>query len=346
MTVSQIPPGWGARRVRRGYLRLMLMAARRANIDADAVVTGTGVTAAEIEATGSRSLPIEVLYRLAKALRGAADDGVGLEMGDVSPITVHGSLGVAVSASDSLGEALTALSDIGGGSARLISFHFAVGAEFGDLVLSPDFDLGDLRHFILESHVALVSRMLEATVGQPIEGLQFHFPYLAPAWADRYVQRLPGQVVFGADALCIRVPRSQLGLKSVAADPRARDAAMRALRREADEVEAAAHDDVATFVRNRLAELAGDYPNLEVVASSLAMSPRTLIRKLRYKGLRYQQLLDEARAEVACWRLAHTDDTIDQIAADLGYAEPSNFSRTFRRWRGETPSAFRRRSRD
>src|SRR5580704_17420481 len=133
MTISHIPPGWSDRRIRRGYLRLMLMAARRANVDADEVVAGTAVTTSEIEATGSQTLPIEVLYRLAKALLGAVADGVGLEMGDVSPITVHGSLGVAVSASDSLGETLTALSDIGGGSARVISFHFAVGAEFGDL---------------------------------------------------------------------------------------------------------------------------------------------------------------------------------------------------------------------
>jgi AraC-like DNA-binding protein len=346
MTISHIPPGWSERRIRRGYLRLMLMAARRANVDVDEVVAGTGITPSEIEATSSQTLPIEVLYRLAKALVGAAADGVGLEMGDMSPITVHGPLGVAVSASDSLGEALATLSDIGGGSGRVVSFHFIVGSEFGDLTLSPDFDLGDLRHFILESNVALVSRMLEATVGQRIEGLRFHFPYLAPSWADRYVQRLPGQVVFGADALCIRVPRSQLGLKSVAADPRAREAATRAWRREADEVEAAAHDDVASFVRSRLSQVTEDYPNLDAVARSLAVSPRTLIRRLRDKGLRYQQLLDEARTEVACWRLTHTADTIDQIAADLGYAEPSNFSRTFRRWRGETPTAFRRRSRD
>lgn len=337
-----MPANWGARRIPRGYLRLMLMAARRAGVDPDAVVAGTGVTAREIEAAGSQSLPFEVLYRLAMALPGAATEGVGLEMGDVSPITVHGPLAIAVTASASLGEALATLSATGGGPTRLIRFQFAVGDDFGDLTLSPDFDLGDLRHFMLESTAALVSRVLEATVGQPIEGLQFHFPYPAPPWADKYALRLPGRVTFRADALRIRVPLAALELRSVAADPRAREAAMRAWRREADEVEAATHGDLASLVRGRLAQDGANYPDLETVARSLAMSPRTLIRRLRGRGLRYRQLLDEARAEVACWRLAHTHDTVDQIAADLGYADTSNFSRTFRRWRGTTPTAFRR----
>ncbi|MGH6957195.1 MAG: helix-turn-helix domain-containing protein, partial [Caulobacteraceae bacterium] len=60
------------------------------------------------------------------------------------------------------------------------------------------------------------------------------------------------------------------------------------------------------------------------------------------KGLRYRGLVDEARAEVACWRLVHTDQSVERVAESLGYADPSNFSRTFRRWRGTTPGAYRR----
>lgn len=322
-------------------MRVALMAARRAGVDVDAVLAGSGVTVAEIEAADPQLLPFEALYRLARALPGEAG-GVGLEIGDLSPITVHGPLAIAVSASETLGQALATLSEMGGGSGRVIRVNFAVGTEFGDLTMSPDFDLGDLRHFLLESQTVLVSRVLEATVGQPIEGLEFHFPYPAPPWRDRYAQHLPGRVAFDANRHCIRAPHSQLALKSLAADPRAREAALREWRREAADADAAAQGDLASLIRRRLAQAGADYPGLEAVASAFALSPRTLIRRLRDKGLRYRRLVDEARAEVACWRLAHTDDTVDQIAADLGYADPSNFSRTFRRWRGTTPSTYRR----
>jgi AraC-like DNA-binding protein len=319
---------------------MVLLAGRRADVDVEAVLAGTGVTARDIE-TGAQSLPFEVLYRLATALPGGGSGGVGLELGDLSPVIIHGAMGVAVSASGSLGEALQTLSEMGAGPARVMRFRFEVGPTFGDLTMTPDFDLGDIRHFVLEANTVLISRVLEATVGRPIPGLEFHFPYPAPAWADLYALRLPGRIVFDADALRIRAPAAQLALPSLAVDPAARAAALRAWRREANEVEAAAHGDLAALIRSRLAEERESYPDLEAIARSVALSPRTVIRRLRDKGLRYRQLVDEARAEVACWRLAHTEDTVDQIAADLGYADPSNFSRTFRRWRGKTPTAYR-----
>jgi len=207
--------------------------------------------------------------------------------------------------------------------------------------MTPEINLGNLRHFYLESNVALVNRALEATVGQTIEGLEYHFPYPAPAWSELYRRRLPGMVAFDADELRIRVPRDQLALRSFTADPRAREAALRDCRREADERDAAASGDLIASIRNRLAQVDGAYPDLAAVARSLGMSPRTLIRRLQDVGLRYRGLVDEARVELACWRLTHTEDTVEQIAADLGYVDTSNFSRTFRRWRATTPTAFR-----
>ena len=72
------------------------------------------------------------------------------------------------------------------------------------------------------------------------------------------------------------------------------------------------------------------------------VSSRTLIRKLRDEGLTYQQLLDRVREDLACWWLLHSDMSVEAIADRLGYQDTSNFSRTFRRWVGMTPSEFQR----
>lgn len=71
------------------------------------------------------------------------------------------------------------------------------------------------------------------------------------------------------------------------------------------------------------------------------MSTRTLIRRLREEGSQYQELLDQVRQELACWLLVHTELSIEAVAERLGYSDTSNFSRTFRRWLGMPPNAFR-----
>lgn len=67
-----------------------------------------------------------------------------------------------------------------------------------------------------------------------------------------------------------------------------------------------------------------------------------LIRRLREEGAHYQLLLDEVRQELACWLLQNTELSVEAVAERLGYRDTSNFSRTFRRWLGMTPNAWRR----
>jgi AraC-like DNA-binding protein len=80
---------------------------------------------------------------------------------------------------------------------------------------------------------------------------------------------------------------------------------------------------------------------LSEVASALGYSERGLRRQLERCGCSYRKLVEEvleARAKVMLLSSAHP---ISVIAYELGYETPSNFARSFRRWTGETPKAFR-----
>jgi len=81
---------------------------------------------------------------------------------------------------------------------------------------------------------------------------------------------------------------------------------------------------------------------IESVGRALAMSPRTLQRRLSAEGVSYQQLLEDARKEAAGRYLADGTLAIGEIAYLLGYAEPAPFHRAFRRWYGTTPESYRR----
>ena len=63
---------------------------------------------------------------------------------------------------------------------------------------------------------------------------------------------------------------------------------------------------------------------------------------MQREGTRWQALLDESRKQRAWWHLLHTPHSVEEIAARLVCQDTRNFSRSFRRWRGSTPSTVRR----
>ncbi|NNN45059.1 MULTISPECIES: helix-turn-helix transcriptional regulator [Vibrio] len=80
---------------------------------------------------------------------------------------------------------------------------------------------------------------------------------------------------------------------------------------------------------------------LAQAAQELGVSKRTLQRRLKEKHMSYSQCVDFAKKKHALALLADTQLTIQQIAYQLGYEEPSNFHRTFRRWYPFSPMQYR-----
>jgi AraC-like DNA-binding protein len=79
------------------------------------------------------------------------------------------------------------------------------------------------------------------------------------------------------------------------------------------------------------------------VARRLAMSSRTLSRKLGAEGTSLAQILDQLRAALAKRYLHDKTLPISEIAWLLGYREVSSLTHAFKRWTGMTPRRFRSR---
>jgi AraC-like DNA-binding protein len=67
------------------------------------------------------------------------------------------------------------------------------------------------------------------------------------------------------------------------------------------------------------------------------MSTRTLSRRLQEEGSSHQKLLDELRHSLAVRYLDDDRRTIAEVSFMLGFADPSAFSRAFKRWSGQSP---------
>jgi len=95
-------------------------------------------------------------------------------------------------------------------------------------------------------------------------------------------------------------------------------------------------------VRDRLSRAPADMPSLERVASELHIAPRSLRRRLEEEGTSFRSLLDEVRQALAEELLSTSPMKLEEIAARLSYAEPATFISAFKRWKGMSPTAYRR----
>jgi len=89
------------------------------------------------------------------------------------------------------------------------------------------------------------------------------------------------------------------------------------------------------------ARLASGNPVKKDVAGDVGLSSRSLDRELARRGTSFRTEVDSVRRDLAERRLAERDTTLYRIARELGYSDPANFTRAFRRWTGQNPGSYR-----
>jgi AraC-like DNA-binding protein len=88
--------------------------------------------------------------------------------------------------------------------------------------------------------------------------------------------------------------------------------------------------------------LSAGVPRMADVARRLAMSERTLHRRLAERDLSFKNLVADTRRHVAVNLLRKSSYPLTEVAFLTGFSEQSAFNRAFKRWTGHTPTAFRK----
>jgi AraC-like DNA-binding protein len=106
------------------------------------------------------------------------------------------------------------------------------------------------------------------------------------------------------------------------------------------------HLEIASQFRDRVRAclieiLASGECSMADVAKRLAVSSRTLQRRLQAEDTSFKQELSALRAELANHYLVNTPYSSAEISFLLGYSEPSSFFRAFHLWTGKTPEVVR-----
>jgi AraC-like DNA-binding protein len=100
--------------------------------------------------------------------------------------------------------------------------------------------------------------------------------------------------------------------------------------------------DLGMRVKSKLIEhLPGGHISEADIASSIHVSQRSLQRKLKEQGMSFSQLVESTRRELGLQYVRDPQYSFNEIAFLLGFTEPANFSRAFKRWYDKSPSQFR-----
>ena len=277
------------------------------------------------------------LWQLAVAATG--DPAFGLVVArHCQPAVLHG-LGFAWLASDTLRDALGRLVKYSHLINALPDFRLEDTQDTVDLVVTvPDFG-PSFSHAATDAGLAIFLRMCQITAADDI--MPVHVSMQRPEPADKapYKAMFGPAIEYSADAHRLSFDATLANTPLSTAHPelaRLNDQTV------IDYLARYEHNNLAMQVRAKIIEgLPDGRPCQGDIAETLNTSLRSLQRRLRDEDTSFKDLLNETQQELALQYIRDSSRSIGEITYLLGFSEPSNFTRAFKRWTGKSPGEFR-----
>lgn len=309
--------------------------------DCAELLLGSGLAPEDLEAAERHISFQQQRFIIYNALRISGDPAIGLRIGSMAPLSTHGALGYAAVSSADLRAVLGVFQRYS--STRASFFRFESRRQGDDFLIEIQdlTDLGRARRFLHEVLMLTLQALLNTAIGPQAPGVSFDFSYAAPDYQREYGKVFHVPVRFGASVSALRIPQGLLSRRCITADQKLLRVAEQQCAKELVALQTLRpfSAQVQTAVEAHLERGC----TVDLIARHFRLSHRTLMRRLEEEGRSYSAILDDARKQAALRQLADPGSSIAEVAARLGYQDPSNLGRAFRAWFGMSPSEFRRR---
>ena len=206
-------------------------------------------------------------------------------------------------------------------------------------------DGGPIHPQRVEFAIAMLLRLAREATAANLQPVEVCFVHAAPRDFSKQTEffRTTVQYSAAANAIVFRESDGALPLKS--ADAALEGVIRRRLDKALQVMNAPGETTTAARVRQVLLDQMGQgVPSATAISREMGLSARTLNRRLEDEGTSVREIRDQVRRDLAVALMTDVTVSVSEIAFFLGYAEPSPFHRSFKRWTGKTPMAFRGRS--
>jgi AraC-like DNA-binding protein len=290
---------------------------------------------------------LRVSYRTAhqficRAMRELDLPNAGLVIGREGDIGDFGLLGLAMLTSRTLGEALAAAMENYHVCGCLLDLAIEpAGAGELAMVASVPFDDVELEPFFCEELFASCINVTRKLSGSAFRPLRLELRYPAPAHADEYAQLFGCPLRFGASRNRMLFETRWLDHPLSGHNPLTTSQALALCAQRLAPEHAVPRQEIVVAVERLLRERLDQHPRLADVARVLNLSERTLRRKLAESGQVFRDLYDSIRAEHATQLLLERRLSVAEVGVKVGFDDPREFRRAFKRWTGMVPKMAR-----
>lgn len=263
----------------------------------------------------------------------------GLSIGTKIHISSHGTLGMAVISSETVGQAIQDAARYYKTAINFCDLDVYYPADSVVLEIVETYENPAVRSIVAEALMLTVQNALEFVSGKKLTCAKVIFGYPPPAYAEDYKKYFSGEVEFGGERHQMILPRYVLDMRCITADENVHRLAEEQLQQKMQEI----RDNKLTVqhVLNLMRRSPANIPSLEDLARIFNVSSRTMIRHFQAEGTNYRELKDRVHKQMATEILRNTNNSVESIAMELGYQDTASFRRAFKRWSGVSPSAYR-----
>ncbi|MES2262358.1 MAG: AraC family transcriptional regulator [Pseudomonadota bacterium] len=322
------------------YLAQLVDHLRAAGLDCDSLLAAAQIRNLDDPNALVSNCQVDQLLRGAAALSGRSD--LGFELGRQIKLNSHGPLGYAIISSQTIDQALRLVTRYQRLLSTMFSMRYQRHAQHAEICFQPSMAMAEpTRLFYLEAIATAFHAQLQALgQGTPVP-CDAWFAMAPPPHAQRYRELAGMRAHFDAAptlGLRIAIGLEQFDRQLPMADLRAQAEAEARCTRLLRDLHG--QRNWGDWVAMMLRQAEDTQPTLEQLARVLNMSVSTLERYLEREQVSFRNLALAIRNERARQMLDSGNSTVSQIAYRLGYTDLANFSRSFKRSNGISPTAY------
>lgn len=308
----------------------------------EALLKGTGLTEAALQDPDYRCTFEQHRTFVKNAIALTGDPHLGMRMGArFNPLNI-GLPAAAALSSDFFSTALKVLQQFISLNFSIVSFDYQEQADEVVIRWNPAVDVGDIEYFVVGSCLAVTENFWCLLLGEERVSSCAELSLPQPSGWDNFSKDLSFPVRFDAPFNQVTFPAEYLQRPIAGADPVMHQHMLRLCEKQL--AESFFGEGVDAKLRQLIAGRHYHAVPIDQAAKELGVAERSLRRQLSESGTSYKKIVDEVRQARARELLAVAGLPISTIAYDLGFSDPSNFARSFKRWTGESPQDYRSRT--